>query len=326
MNSRKPGLPALLLVACVALAPALSVAAEEYPDKEIRLLVGFPPGSAIELSVRALVQASTKYFRKPIVIINRPGAAQTIAMTELASAAPDGYTIGMTTDGYKSMTVHTQKIRFDPQVLKIVLGYARFRHVLFVKNDLPYGKYDDFVAYARSKPGAVAYGGAGEGSTPDLIGKVFFKDLGVVPTYVPFKGSNEYIAAVMGGHLQSGVIDISGVHRYLQSGALKLVVVFGDQRMEEFPDVPSSKEKGHSDLNLFNSRLCIVVHKDMAPEKIAVLHDAFRKTVESTEFRKLADDMGLKAGYTGPQESEEGILNTGKLGIPLLKELKLYVE
>jgi tripartite-type tricarboxylate transporter receptor subunit TctC len=316
----------LVAALCCQLASVSAYAAEDYPEKEIRLIVGFPPGSAIELSIRALVQVASKHFKKPLIVINRPGAAQSIAMGELVGATPDGYTIGMTTDGYKSMTVHTQKMRFDPKAIKFVLGYARFRHVLFVRSDLPYARYDDFIAFAKKAPGAVAYGGTGEGSTPDLIGRVFFRDVNVKPTYVPFKGSNEYIAAVLGGHLQSGVIDISGVRRQVQSGQLKLVVVFGDNRLEEFPDVPSSKEKGHSDLNLFNSVLSIVVHKDVPAERVAYLHDTFKKAVDDPEFAKLTNDMGLKALYTSPQALDAGVLKMEALGVPLLKELKLFVE
>lgn len=318
-------LPFLLLFAAPFL-PGVLHAADEYPDKEIRIIVGFPPGSAAELSLRALVQVASKHIKKPLVVLNKPGASQTIAMAELAAATPDGYTIGMTTDGYKSMTVRTQKMRFDPKVLKFVLGYARFRHVLFVRSDLPYAKYDDFIAYAKKAPGAVAYGGTGEGSTPDLIGRVFFRDVNVKPAYIPYKGSNEYIAAVLGGHLQSGVIDISGVRKQLQAGQLKMVVVFGDNRLEEFPDVPSSKEKGHSDLNLFNSVLSIVVHKDVLADRVASLHDALKRAVDDPEFAKLCDDMGLKAQYTSPQAAEAGVLKMEQLGVPLLKELKLFVE
>ena len=170
------------------------------------------------------------------------------------------------------------------------------------------------------------YGGSGEGSTPDLIGKVFFRDTGLRATYVPFKGSNEYLVAVMGGHLLSGVIDISGVRKHVKSGALKLVVVFADQRLEEFPDVPSSREKGISDLNIFNSTLLIAVHKDIPRERYVFLHDAFKKAIEDPEFRRLAQDMGLKVGYTSRQAVEEGIRRTNATSVPLIKELGLYAK
>lgn len=317
---------AIFFIPGLLFSAGLARGAEVYPEKEIRVIVGFPPGSAVELSVRAIVQVAAKYVKRPLVVLNMPGGAQTIAMAELVRSAPDGYTIAMTTDGYKSLTIHQQKLRFDPNAIRIVAGYARFTHVLFVKGDSPYAQYDQFIAYGRKNPEAMNYSGSGEGSAPDLIGKVFFRDTSLRATYVPFKGSNEYIQAVMGGHVLSGIIDISGVRRHVKSGALKLVVVFADQRLEEFPDVPSSREKGLSDLNIFNSILCIAVHKDTPPEKFAFLHDAFRKATEDPDFRKLAQDMGLKAVYTSPQAAEQGIQKTGAAGIPLLKGLGLFVE
>lgn len=310
----------------IALTSWTSLAYADYPEKEIRVIVGFPPGSAIELSARAIVQVAAKYVKKPLIVLNLPGAAQSIAMAELVKSPADGYTIAVTTDGYKSLTVHTQKLRFDPANIHIVGGFARFKHVLFVKGDSPYAQFDDFVAFGRKNPAAMEYAGSGEGSAPDLIGKEFFRNLKQRATYVPFKGSNEYIQAVMGGHVLSGIIDISGVARYVKSGALKLVVVFADQRLEEFPDVPTTREKGLSDLNILNSIICIVAHKDTPPERLAFLEDAFKKAAEDPEFAALAQKMGLKAVYTSPQAAAEGLKKTEAVGVPLLKELGLYVE
>jgi len=322
---RTAALTVLLALFGQLCAPTVAQA-NDYPEKKVRILVGFPPGSASELSLRALVQVASKHFRKPLIVLNKPGASQSIAMGELAAAVPDGYTIGMTTDGFRSLTIHQQKVRFDPKVLKVVLGYARIKHVLFVRGDSPLAKYDDFIAFGRKGAGTLVYGGTGEGTGPDLIGKVFFRDDKVRPTYVPFKGSNEYIAAVLGGHLQSGIIDISGIRRQAQAGTVKLVVVFDDQRLDEFPDVPSSFEKGHRDLTLFNPIRCIVAHRDVPAERIKVLHDVFRKAIEDPEFRKLAEESGLNAVYFSPQTVEDGIVKTERIGVPVLKELNMFVE
>lgn len=309
----------------VAQAPHAADGAE-FPDKEIRVLIGYSPGSASELSLRALVQVASKFAKKPLVVLNKPGASQSIAMGELAAAPADGYTIAMTTDGYKSLTIHQQKLRFDPAKIKVLLGYARIRHVLFVKGDSPLAKYDDFIAFGRKREGAIVYGGTGEGTGPDLMGKVFFREEGVKAGYVPFKGSGEYVTAVIGGHLQSGIIDYSGIRKYAQSGAVRLVVAFGDQRLEEFPDVPSSREKGHPDLNLFNLVRCLVVHRDTPPARVHVLHDLFKRAIEDPEFRRMAADTGLTAAYFGPREVEEGIARIEKVGVPVLKELGIFVQ
>src|SRR5690606_25995066 len=118
-------------------------------------------------------------------------------------------TIGMSTDGFKSLTVLQNKVRFDPEDLRVLLGYSQFTHVLFVKGDAPYKRYEDYVAFAKRRPGAMEYGGTGQGTAPDLLGKVLARDAGMQLTYVPFKGSNEYIPAIMGGHVKSGIVAIS---------------------------------------------------------------------------------------------------------------------
>lgn len=310
----------------LGLASWAGSASAQYPEKEIRVIVGFPPGSAIELSGRAIMQVAGKYIKQPLVIMNMPGGAQSIAMNELVKSSADGYTVAVTTDGYKSLTVHTQKLRFDPENIRFVGGFARFQHVLFVKSDSPYANFDTFVALGRKDPAKMEYAGSGEGSAPDLLGKVLFRDLKMRATYVPFKGSNEYVQAVMGGHVLSGIIDISGIARHVRTGALKLVVVLADQRLEEFPDVPTTRDKGLSDLNILNSIVAVAAHKDTPPERFAFLEDAFRKATEDPEFKAMAKKMGLRAVYTGPQAAAEGVEKTRALGVPLLKELGLYVQ
>jgi tripartite-type tricarboxylate transporter receptor subunit TctC len=104
------------------------------------------------------------------------------------------------------------------------------------------------------------------------------------------------------------------------------VVVFGDQRLAEFPDVPSSREKGVSDVNALNSIFSVVVHRDTPPDRITFLEDLVKKVAEDPEFRKLATNMQLNAVYTGPKEAAEGVERMRAVGTPLLKQLKLYVE
>ena len=188
------------------------------------------------------------------------------------------------------------------------------------------GSFDDFVALGRKDNKKMEYAGSGEGSAPDLLGKVFFRDLKMRATYVPFKGSNEYVQAVMGGHVLSGIIDISGIARHVRAGSLKLVVVLADKRLEEFPDVPTSGEKGLSDLNILNSIVGVAAHRDVPADRLAFLEEAFRKAAEDPDFKGLAKKMGLNAVYTNPKAAAEGVAKTRAVGVPLLKELNLFVQ
>jgi tripartite-type tricarboxylate transporter receptor subunit TctC len=326
-DTLKRAATALLLPLMLMALPAAPAAAQErFPSKEIRILVGFPPGSAAETTLRALVNAAAKHVSQPLVIINKPGASQAVAMGDLAAAEPDGYTIGMTTDGFLSLTVLQQKMRFNPDDLGVLLGYSQFQHVLFVRGDAPWRKYEDFLALAKKEPGGMDYGGTGSGTAPDLLGKVLARDAGVQMNYVPFKGSNEYIPSVMGKHVKSAIVAVSGIAPQLKDGSLAAVLVFGDERLKEYPDVPTSEEKGIRNTAPFNSILTLALPKKTPADRVKVLHDAFRKAVEDPDFRRAVEPTGLQARYFPPQEVQKRMATAREVGVPLLRELKLLAN
>jgi tripartite-type tricarboxylate transporter receptor subunit TctC len=303
-----------------------SAFAADFPAKEITVLIGYTPGSASELSLRALVNAASRYFPKPLIVLNKPGASQSIALGALAAAPPDGHTLAMTTDTYISLTSHQQKLAFDPKVLRVLLGYATLQHVLFVKSDSPYAKFEDFVAYGKTPNAAINIGGTGEGTSPDFISRVFIRNTGIRAAYIPYKGSGEYVAGVLGGSLQGGIVDLSGIKHQAEAKTVKLVMVFGDHRLPEFPDVPASREKGLGDLNLFNPVRCIVVHRATPPDRVKMLQDGFRRAAVDPAFREWAKTSGVAAEVLSARAVEDGIARTEKAGIPLLKELNLFVQ
>lgn len=302
--------------------PALA----QYPDKPVRFLVGFPAGAITDLSARALATVASRRLEQQVVVVNMPGAAGALAMNELAKLPADGYTIGMMTTSYKALVAHQQKTPFDPAELKTVLGYAEFRQLVFVKGDSPYGTFDDFVAYGRKTPGALKFGHSGTGTSLHLQGLLFFRALGIEVPDVPFKGSNDVLNAVLGGHIPAGTMDISGVRQHARAGTVKLVVAFTEQRFPEFPEVPTAREKGFRGLEVFNPQVAVMIRSGTAPDRVRKLHDALKRATEDPAFTKSLDDMGLKGGYIAPEAIDETISKAETNAIPLLKELNLYVR
>lgn len=299
---------------------------EAFPERPIQFLVGLAAGSVTDTSARALAKVASKYLDKPLVVVNISGAAQTLAMSKLASSAPDGYTIALLTTTYKSLIVHMQKIPFDPAALKPLLGYAEFRQLLFVRADSPYSKLEDLIAYGQKNPGAIKFGHPGTGTAPYMQGVLFFKSANIQATDVPYKGSSDYTNAVLGGHLLAAIIDISGISHLIRAGTLKPVVAFVDQPIKSHPEIPTSREKGYLGLGALNPLVSIAIHKDTPADRVEKLHDALKRTVEDPEFAKLLDDMGLKGGYISPKVVEETISKAEEMGVPLLKGAKLFVQ
>ena len=300
--------------------------AEEFPARPIQFLVGLASGSVTDTSARALAKVASKYLEKPLLVVNIPGAAQTLAMNKLASSAPDGYTIALLTTTYKSLIVHMQKIPFDPAALKPLLGYAEFRQLLFVRADSPYSKLEDLIAYGQKNPGAIKFGHPGTGTAPYMQGVLFFKSANIQATDVPYKGSSDYTNAVLGGHLLAAIIDISGISHLIRAGTVKPVIAFVNQPITNFPEIPTSQAKGYVGLAALNPLVAIAIHKDTPADRIEKLHDALKRTVEDPEFAKVLDDMGLKGGYISPKVVEETISKAEEMGVPLLKGAKLYVQ
>jgi tripartite-type tricarboxylate transporter receptor subunit TctC len=309
----------------MALAP-LSPAWAQFPDKPIRFLVGFAPGGATDLSARALANIAPRYLQQQVVVINVPGAAGALAMNELAKAAPDGYTIAMMTTSYKALVMHQQKPLFDPAELRTLLGYAEFRQLIFVRSDSPYARFDDMIAFGRRNPGTIKFGHSGTGTSIHLQGLLFFRAAGIDAQDVPFKGSNDYLNAVLGGHLPAGVIDIAGVRAHIRAGTVKPVVVFVEQRLPDLPDIPTARERGFPGLEVFNPQVAVMFRRGTPADRVQKLHDAFKRTIEDADFIRNVDDMGLKGGYIAPEAVDDTIARAEARAVPILKELNLYVQ
>ena len=321
-------LRSLLLAACAfASAPALSQPfPAQFPDRPIRFILGFAAGGPTDLSVRALAAAGSRQLGQTMVVSNMTGAGGTLAMAELARSPADGYTISMTTSSYKAMTAHTQKLAFDLNEVRTLLGYAEFRHILFVRADAPWRSYEELVAHGRANPGMLKFGHVGPGTSLQLQGLLFFRSAGVQVTDVPYRGSSEFTNAVLGGHVDTAFIDIAGIRALARAGTVRLLVTITPQRFSDFPEVPTALEKGIQGPELFNPMVGVAIRGSTPPERTKRLHDALRRAIEDPAFIKALDDIGLKSGYITPEAFDETVARAEARTVPLLRELKLTAQ
>ena len=310
-----------LRVLCWSFCFAFAAAAQaQYPDKPIRFLIGFAAGGPTDLSVRALAVAGGRVLGQPMVVQNMPGAGGTLAMADLARQPADGYTVAFITTSYKALTAHQNKPAFDLNELQTLLGYAEFRHLLFVRADSPHKTIDDLVRYAKANPGALKFGHVGMGTSLHVQGLIFFRGVGAQVIDVPYKGSAEFTNAVLGGHVDMAFIDIAGIRALARAGTVRLLVTITPQRFPEFPDVPTALERGVEGPELFNPELGIAVRKGTPPDRLKRLQDALRKAIEEPDFVKAMNDMGLKSGYMAPEAFDAIVSKAEARAIPLMKE------
>jgi tripartite-type tricarboxylate transporter receptor subunit TctC len=231
------------LIALAALAP-LS-AAQTYPVKPVRIEVGANAGGGTDIIARMLADKYTAAFGQPFVIENRPGASNTIAADFTAKAAPDGHTLLVATNTGQAIAPHLMKLPFDtnkdliPVALIVVVP-----NVLVVAPNVPATNVRDLIALIKAKPDAFSYGSSGVGSTQHLAGEAFNLAAGTKAVHVPYKGSAQVLADLVGGQIQLDFDTTSSAMAFIKGGKVKALAVMSPKRTAELPDVPTLAEAG----------------------------------------------------------------------------------
>lgn len=236
---------ALLIGLCAELlSPA--AAAQQYPVRPIRMVVGFAPGGATDLSARFLAQKVSESIGQQVIVDNRPGAASMLAAELVARSAPDGYTL-LFANATIAMPSLFAKLPFDVQKdLKPVtlVGYGPL--ALTVHPSLPVKSVKELVALAKRRPGELNYASAGAGSFTHLAMALFVTMTGVNMTHVPYKGGAPSAIATMSGESQLTFASVGASIPLVKQGKLRAIAVSGSRRNAALPDVPTVSESGVS--------------------------------------------------------------------------------
>ncbi|WAI81530.1 MULTISPECIES: Bug family tripartite tricarboxylate transporter substrate binding protein [Achromobacter] len=239
--------------ACGALASACSaavMAAAPYPDKPIRLIVPWPAGGSADTIGRSLGDALGKHLNATVVVENMAGASGTIATTQFARAAPDGYTLLLASSSANVSAPNLYaKVHFDPIKDFAPIGeVALVPSVLIVPEHSPFKRPADIVAAARKQPGKLTYGSGGIGNSGHLSGELFRAINKIEVTHVPYKGNNPALTDLMGGRLDY-MFD-NGAIGHIQSQRVSALAVAADARLKAIPDVPTFEELGMAGMQL----------------------------------------------------------------------------
>lgn len=272
---------AVLLVIAGALAAAAPAARAEYPERPITMIVPWAPGGSTDLTGRALAQAAEKILGQPIVIVNKPGAATMLGMTELAGAKPDGYTVGTLSSTTYMHPLRGRQVSYDSLKSFTYISYYGDNLIgIAVLADSKWKTLKDLVADGKANPAKLKYGNAGVGTTQHLTTEKIQLDSGAKFTFVPQKGSAEAVAALLGGHLDF-ITEVSVWAPHVEAGKVRLLAVTTPKRAEGFPEVPTVFELGFESLRSVQA----IIGPAGIPEPIrAKLEDAFRKGMADPGF------------------------------------------
>ncbi|HWR28268.1 MAG TPA: tripartite tricarboxylate transporter substrate binding protein [Negativicutes bacterium] len=297
----------------------------KYPTKAITLVCQFAAGGSTDLLARALGNSASKILGQPVVVENKVGASGTIGTDYVLKSKPDGYTLLTTSTGNFTSTPLVQNVPYDPNKdVRHIINIATHQIILVVHADSPWKTLDEFVAYVKQNPGKVKYGQNSPGGTTHMAMESFRKAAGLDMKMVPFGGgASEVVAALLGKHVDVGVMHPQEAGEHAINGTLRTLTVFAEKRIKTMPDVPTAKEKG------FN--VVMGVTKGISapaglPDDIALkLHDTFKKVMEDPDFKAAAKKTGDfdYLEYMSGDDTAKFLQNMYKEMAPLIKELGL---
>ena len=235
-----------IALALAALALALPVAAQDYPTKPVRIMVGANAGGGTDVIARMLGEKLAESLKQPFVIENRPGASNTIAADLTAKAPADGHTLLVATNTGQAIAPHMLKLSFDPlKDLQPVGLIVVVPNVLVVGDKVPAKDVKELVAIAKAKPGELRYASSGVGSTQHIAGEAFDMAAGVKTIHIPYKGSSQAHADILGGNVEMMFDTTSSAMPHIKSGRFKPLAVTSPARSPELPNVPTIAEAGY---------------------------------------------------------------------------------
>lgn len=238
------------VLVCVGLLAAGAAAAQPYPTKPVRIVVGFAAGGSTDKLARVLAMRMTDILGQSVIVDNRPGAAGNLAAELVATSPADGYTVFMATLSSQAINPHLYKLKFDPiKSFEPIALVAKYPLLLVVPPQLRVNSVPELIAHAKANPGTF-YASSGNGSPAHLAGEIFKGAAGVDVQHIPYKGGGPAMLALMANEAQFGFETIPSAIGYARGGKLKGLAVTSDRRSTASPDLPTMQEAGLKDFSV----------------------------------------------------------------------------
>ncbi len=289
-----------LTLTALALSAPSSATAQNFPSRAARIVVGFAPGGATDVTARLLAMELAKMWGQQVVVDNRPGASGMIGAELVAKAAPDGYTLLVSPQ--TSIVVAPlliKKVPYDSvKDFATVAVVGSTPQLLVIHPSLPPKNFREFAAFVKANEKSLSYGSGGIGSTPHMAGELFNSSLGVRVTHVPYKGENPGVTDLLGGQIPYMFVNFPVAIGHVQGGKLRALAITSPQRSQLAPEFPTVAESipGFDTATWNGLYLPAATPRDV----ITRIHSDVTKILASTELK----DRMLKQGI------DQSTLNT----------------
>lgn len=285
---------ALLWVTC-----GQGYAEDKYPSRPVHVIAAAAPGGNPDVLARLLAERLSNALGQPFVVENMPGAGGVLAAKRIADAQPDGYTLMINDSGALAISVAMNpQVKYTLKNFTPITSLASVPTVLVVVPSLPAKNLQEFIALAKSKPGALTFGSAGAGSIHHLTMEIFAERTGIKLLHVPYKGGTALVAGLLGGEIQAGWSGLPNVVSHIKTGALRALCVSVLQRAKSLPDIPTCDELGIKGFDVADM-LGLQGPAGLPDQTVRTLQQAIAKAVRDPQFAAKLDILGMNVTENG---------------------------
>jgi len=292
-----------VLALCAAAAGLGGGAARAaYPDKPVRIIVGFSAGGTTDVVARIVAKELSDELGQSFVVENKPGGGSNIGAEQVARAEPDGYTLLMVavTSAINQTLYSNMKFDLVKDFAPIALA-AKVPNILVINPSVPVKSVKELVDYAKAHPGKLAFASSGSGTSIHMAGELFKLQAGIDVLHVPYKGSAPAITDLIGGQVQFMFDNMPSAWPHVQAGKLRALAVTTKTRSPTAPDVPTMAESGFPKFDV-SSWFGLIAPAGTPPDIVAKLNAATQKALGKPEVQKRFQDLGAVSEPTTPEQ------------------------
>jgi len=313
----------------LSLLVTTQVFAQPYPNKPIRIIIGFAPGGPTDVLIRVVAQDMSASLGQGVAVENRPGANSLIGTQAVARASGDGYTLLGTTLAHNvnHILMGPEKTQYDPiKDFTAVSLVGLLPLVVVTKPDSPFNSLQDIIAAAKAKPGEVSYGSAGNGGSAHLAAALLETRSNTKMTHVPFKGNAPALTEVMAGRVSFMFYPMVGIADQVGQKRLKVLAITTDKRHPDFPDAPTTAEAGFPGFDEYTTGVGIAGPAGIPAPVVAKLNEAIRASLAKPETQQRLRQLGAIGAPSSPDEFRNWLIRDRERWERVIKAAKVTAE
>jgi tripartite-type tricarboxylate transporter receptor subunit TctC len=282
----------------ILLLCSLNLAQAAYPDKPIKIVIGFPAGGPLDAHMRLLIEKLQSSLGQTVIVDYKSGAGGTVGAQFVAQSPADGYTVLLANTGTMVINpaIYTKSQYDTLKDFQPVARTAQQPLALIVNKDVAANSLKELITYAKANPGKLNYGSAGNGGISHLVPEMLKSETGIFMVHIPFKGSAPAFTDLIAGHVQFMAESVPQAAIYAKQGKVKALAVTSAKRNPALPNTPTVIETGIANLEVVGF-YGILAPKGTPPEVVNKLSQAFKETLENPEIQKKMIDQGADPAY-----------------------------